>query len=123
MCATLSDISNGRFRLSLGAGWFKREFEAYGVPWHDHDDRIDRAREQLEIIKGLWVKHVFNYKGKYYGIDNGILEPKPAKEIPVWWAGESEKSRELVADMADGWLIGNSTEEQLKEGHATKKLE
>lgn len=114
MCVTLSDISNGRFRLSLGAGWFKREFEAYGVPWHGHDDRIDRAREQLEIMKGLWTKRVFSYKGKYYQIKNGILEPKPKEEIPVWWAGESEKSRELTADKADGWLMGNSTEEQIR---------
>lgn len=115
MCVTLSDISKGRFRLSLGAGWFKREFEAYGVPWHDHDDRIDRAREQVEIIERLWTKRVFSFKGKYYEIKDGVLEPKPEKEIPVWWAGESEKSRELTADLADGWLMGNSTEEQIKE--------
>ncbi len=101
--------------MSLGAGWFKREFEAYGIPWHDHDDRIDRAREQVEIIERLWTKRVFSYKGKYYEIKDGVLEPKPKEEIPVWWAGESEKSRELTADLTDGWLMGNSTEEQIKE--------
>lgn len=115
MCVTLSDISKGRFRLSLGAGWFRREFEAYGVPWHDHDDRIDRSREQVEIMERLWTKRVFSYKGKYYEIKDGVLESKPEEKIPVWWAGESEKSRELTADLADGWLMGNSTEEQIKE--------
>ncbi len=115
MCATLSDISDGRFRLSLGAGWFKREFEAYGVPWYEHDDRIDRSREQLEIMKGLWTEKRFTYKGKYYEITNGILEPKPKTKIAVWWAGESEKSRELAADVADGWLIRGSTMEKLRE--------
>lgn len=125
MCVTLSDISCGRFRLNLGAGWFRREFEAYGLPWHDHDHRIDRAREQMEIIKGLWTKHVFNYKGNYYEIKNGVLEPKPKEEIPVWWAGESEKSRELTADMADGWLMGNSSVELIREKVADmeKRLE
>lgn len=43
MAATLDDVSGGRFRLGLGAGWYKREFQAYGLPWHDHDRRIDRA--------------------------------------------------------------------------------
>jgi FMNH2-dependent dimethyl sulfone monooxygenase len=115
MSVTLFDISNGRFRLNLGAGWFKREFEAYGIPWHEHNDRIDRAREQLEIIRGLWTEDIFSYKGRYYEIKNGVLEPKPKKKIPIWWTGESEKSRELTADIADGWLIGNSTIEQIKE--------
>jgi FMNH2-dependent dimethyl sulfone monooxygenase len=115
MCATLSDISNSRFQLSLGAGWFKREFEAYGVPWHEHDDRIDRSREQLEIMKGLWTEETFTYKGKYYEITNGILEPKPKKKIPIWWAGESEKSRKLTADVADGWLMRGSTMEKLRD--------
>jgi len=125
MCVALSDISHGRFRLNLGAGWLRREFEAYGLSWHEHDDRIDRAREQLEIIKGLWTKRVFSYKGKHYEIKNGVLEPKPKEEIPVWWAGESEKSRELTADMADGWLMGNSSVEQIREKIADmeKRLE
>jgi hypothetical protein len=26
--ATLSDVSDGRFWLSIGAGWFRREYEA-----------------------------------------------------------------------------------------------
>ena len=49
MCATMQDVVGGRFRLSIGAGWYKREFQAYEVPFHSHDDRIDRTREQIEI--------------------------------------------------------------------------
>ena len=33
MAATLDVISEGRLDLGLGAGWFKREFEAYGIPF------------------------------------------------------------------------------------------
>ena len=108
MCATLDDVSNGRFRFALGAGWFKREFQSYGVPWdEDHDTRIDRAREQIEIIKALWTQPTTNYKGRFYEIVNGVLEPKPLQKPhpPIWWGGQSEKSRQLVADLADGWLM------------------
>jgi alkanesulfonate monooxygenase SsuD/methylene tetrahydromethanopterin reductase-like flavin-dependent oxidoreductase (luciferase family) len=115
MCATLDDISDGRFRFALGAGWFKREFQAYGVPWdEDHDARIDRAREQIEIIRSLWTQSTTNYRGRFYEITDGVLEPKPIQKPhpPIWWGGVSEKSRELAADLADGWLMDSCTLEQ-----------
>lgn len=115
MCVTMQDVSNGRFRLSLGAGWFQREFEAYGVPWEDHDERIDRSREQIEIITQLWKKPVINYSGSYYTIKDGILEPKASPSIPIWWGGESDKSRELTADHFDGWLMSGSSADDLVE--------
>ena len=111
MSATLDDVSGGRFRFSIGAGWFEREFRSYGAPWHDHDTRIDCSREQIEIIKSLWTEPVTNYKGRFYEIIDGVLEPKPVQKPhpPIWWGGVSPKSRELVADLADGWLMGATT--------------
>ena len=41
--ATLDDICQGRFIFSMGAGWFKREFEAYRFQWDDHDGLIARG--------------------------------------------------------------------------------
>ena len=128
MCATLDDVSNGRYRFNLGAGWFKREFQSYGVPWdEDHDTRIDRAREQIEIIKSLWTQPTTNYKGRFYEITNGILEPKPLQKPhpPIWWAGQSEKSRQLAADLADGWLMDSSTLQEAEEKvlDMTRRLE
>ena len=105
MCATIADISKGRFRFVLGAGWFEREFHAYGIPWHAHDDRVDRGREQIEIMKRFWSEARFSYSGRFYEILDGVMEPKPEKMPAVWWAGESERSRILTADLADGWLM------------------
>lgn len=105
MCASIAEISKGRFRFALGAGWFKREFDAYDIPWHEHDDRVDRGREQIEIIKKLWSEPRFSYRGRFYEIPDGVMEPKPEKMPEVWWAGESERSRTLTADLADGWLM------------------
>lgn len=111
MGATLDDVSNGRFRFSLGAGWFEREFRAYGVPWHDHDTRIARAREQIEIITRLWTQPTTTFHGRFFEIVDGVLDPKPVQQPhpPIWWGGESEPSRELVADLADGWLMRGSS--------------
>jgi len=115
MCVTMQDLSEGRFRLSLGACWFFREFEAYGISWEDHDSRIDRAREQIEIIKRFWTEPLVNYSGKYYSVKDGILEPKSSYDIPLWWGGESDKSRELTADHFDGWLMNESTKIEVTE--------
>jgi len=114
MGATLADVSKGRFVLSMGAGWFEREFEAYGVPWHDHDIRVARTREQIEIIKSLWTKETTNYEGSFFKIKDGILEPKPNPPPEIWYAGESEASRKLVADLADCWLMRGTSPERLQ---------
>jgi FMNH2-dependent dimethyl sulfone monooxygenase len=110
--ATLAEISKGRFWLSLGACWFKREFEAYGLPFYEHDERVDRAREAIQIIKRLWIEDRVTFKGKFYSIESGVLEPKPNPKPPIWYAGVSEASRNLVAEEVDGWLMrGFSVEE------------
>lgn len=116
--ATLSDISRGRFWLSIGAGWFKREYEAYGLPFYDHDERVTRAKEAVQIIKRLWDEDSVTFNGKYYSISKGILEPKPNLRLPVWYAGTSEASRNLIAEEADGWLMGGCTLEEAQKNIA-----
>jgi FMNH2-dependent dimethyl sulfone monooxygenase len=113
--ATLSEISKGRFWLSLGACWFRREFLAYGLPFYPHDDRVDRAREAMQIIKKLWSENNVTYRGKYYSVENCILEPKPDPKPPIWYAGMSEASRNLVAEEADGWLMRGCSLDEAKE--------
>jgi FMNH2-dependent dimethyl sulfone monooxygenase len=112
--ATLQEISNSRFWLSIGAGWFKREYEAYGLPYYRHDERVERAGEAIKIIKRLWSEDYVTFKGKYYSINNGLLVPKPDLIPTVWYAGMSESSRNLVAKEMDGWLMGGCSLEEAK---------
>jgi FMNH2-dependent dimethyl sulfone monooxygenase len=110
----LNGISNGRFWLSIGAGWFKREYEAYGLPFYEHDERIARTKEAIQIIKKLWKEDGVTFKGKYYQIENGVLEPKPNPIPPIWYGGVTEASRNLVAEEVDGWLMHESTIEEVQ---------
>jgi len=116
--ATLSDISRGRFWFSIGAGWFKREYKAYGLPFYKHDDRVDRAKEAIQIIKRLWQEDSVTFNGKYYSISNGILEPKPDPRPLIWYAGMSEASRNLAAEEADGWLMDGCSFEKAQKNIA-----
>lgn len=115
---TLNEISGGRFWLSIGAGWFKREYEAFGLPFYKHDERVDRAKEAIQIIKKLWGEDNVTLHGKYYSITNGIIEPKPDPRPPIWYAGMSEASRNLVAEEADGWLMRGCSFEEAQENIA-----
>jgi len=117
MAATLDEISEGRFIFSIGAGWYRREYEAYGLPWFRHDERIEQAEEQIKLIKLFWTQDKVNFQGKYYTVKDGIMLPKPyQKPRPqIWYGGESERSRQLVANEADVWLMnGGSPEDTLK---------
>jgi FMNH2-dependent dimethyl sulfone monooxygenase len=110
--ATLQEISGGRFWLGLGAGFFEPEFRSYGLPWAEHGARIARVREALEVIRRLFSEETVDFLGDYYALENGTLEPKPRPRPLIWYGGDSEPSREVAADLADGWLtIGRSPED------------
>jgi FMNH2-dependent dimethyl sulfone monooxygenase len=113
--ACIHHLSGRRYLFCIGAGWHKREYQAYGLRFYGHDRRIERTREAIQIMTRLWRENGVSFKGKYYSIADGALEPKIGEGYPLWYAGMSEASRELVADLADGWLMGESSEEQLAE--------
>ena len=52
--AEVDQMSGGRVELGLGAGWYEREHEAYGIPFPPLGERFDRLEEQLEVITGFW---------------------------------------------------------------------
>ena len=114
MASTLDLLSGGRLILTLGAGWYRREFEAYGIPWEGHRERIHREREAVRIIRSLWTEERVTVKGRFYSLTEATLDPKPSQKPspPIWIAGDSRPSMELAAELGDGWLMhGHSPEE------------
>jgi FMNH2-dependent dimethyl sulfone monooxygenase len=107
MAATLDLFSGGRMDLSVGAGWFEREFKAFNFPWEDHKGRLEREREAVQIIRSLWIEPRVTFKGKYYQLENAEITPKPLQKPapPIWIGGDSKRSMELAADLGDGWLV------------------
>ena len=54
MAATLDVISEGRLDLGMGAGWFEREFDAYGIPFPPVRDRVSALEESLQVMRAVW---------------------------------------------------------------------
>jgi F420-dependent oxidoreductase-like protein len=78
--AQVDAMSGGRVEFGLGAGWYEREHQAYGLRFPDVAERFDRLAEQLEIITGLWATEGgFSFHGKHYEVIDSPGLPKPAQ--------------------------------------------
>lgn len=82
--AQVDQMSGGRVELGLGAGWYLREHEAYGIPFPER--RFDILVEQLEVLTGLWstpVDATFDHAGKHYTLTDSPALPKPVQTVAV----------------------------------------
>lgn len=107
MAATLDVISEGRLDLGLGAGWFQREFEAYGIPFPRVGDRVSALGESLEVIKSVWTEDNPTYNGRFYSLDGAVCDPKPLQtpHPPLWVGGEGDRVQRIAARSAQGLNI------------------
>jgi FMNH2-dependent dimethyl sulfone monooxygenase len=98
---------NGRLSLNVVSSWWADEAKKYGVQFEQHDDRYARTREWLEIVERLWQEDHFSFAGKYYRVDDAVLQPKPAtRPRPTIYAGgESEAAKELISRWCDAYVM------------------
>ena len=84
MAATLDVISKGRFILGIGAGWFRREAESYGIPWAPYPERLASLEEAIKVIKKLWLEEEANFEGNITGLKTRscILSPSKSPTLP-----------------------------------------
>jgi FMNH2-dependent dimethyl sulfone monooxygenase len=115
--ANIDHISNGRLTLNVVSSWWADEARKYGVAFEQHDDRYARTSEWLDVLDGVWKRDHFSYSGKYYRVEDNVLEPKPvAKPRPTLYAGgESPAAKELIAEKCDAYLMHGDPPERVRE--------
>jgi alkanesulfonate monooxygenase SsuD/methylene tetrahydromethanopterin reductase-like flavin-dependent oxidoreductase (luciferase family) len=112
--ATLDHITRGRVICTLGAGWFKEEYQAYNIPLlDDHDERIAQEREVILLLKELWTHPApekVSFEGKYVRCLDLQFNPAPYQQPhpPIWVGGDSPATLQLVKEQADGWVMLSS---------------
>jgi probable F420-dependent oxidoreductase len=116
MAATLDVISEGRLDLGLGAGWFQREFDAYGIPFPPVGDRVSALGEALELIKAIWTQPNPVYSGRFYSLDGAVCDPPPVQKPhpPLWVGGEGDRVHRIAARSAQGINIRYWSPEKVK---------
>jgi probable F420-dependent oxidoreductase len=101
--ATADYLSGGRVILGAGTGWWREEFEALGVPFHD---RAARTVEYLTLMKRIWTSPRVSFEGRFARIaEAGGVRPHPVRRphIPIWIGGHSEAALRRVVAVGDGW--------------------
>jgi F420-dependent oxidoreductase-like protein len=80
--AQVDAMSGGRIELGIGAGWYEAEHLAYGLPFPELGERMDRLEEYLEQITGLWATPegaTFDHAGRFHTFTDSPALPKPAQ--------------------------------------------
>jgi alkanesulfonate monooxygenase SsuD/methylene tetrahydromethanopterin reductase-like flavin-dependent oxidoreductase (luciferase family) len=108
--ATLDQITEGRVICSIGSGSNPAEHVAYNIPVeHDHDARVQHAREVVQLLKELWTHPApatTTFTGQQVQVTDLAFGPEPYQKPhpPIWLGGESDSTLQMVKDLADGWV-------------------
>ena len=107
----------GRLSLNVVSSWWADEARKYGVHFEQHDDRYARTAEWLEVVDRMWKEDQFSYSGKYYRVEDAVMQPKPlTRPRPVIYAGgESEAAKELIAARCDAYVMHGDPPERVRE--------
>jgi F420-dependent oxidoreductase-like protein len=105
IAASIDLISRGRLTLGIGAGFFEEEYRQYGWEFPAQAaTRIQQMEEAVELILKMWSEPRTTFHGRYFRVENAILEPKPVQKPhpPVMIAGGGERmTLRVVARLAD----------------------
>ena len=103
MAVTVDSISHGRFGVNIISGWQRREYTQMGIwPGTDHYlRRYDYCAEYVEIMQELWRTGRSDFKGNFFQMDDCRCLPKPAAQIPIICAAQSDAGTRYAARYAD----------------------
>lgn len=115
--ANIDHISNGRVSLNVVSSWWAEEARKFGVHFEQHDDRYARTSEWLDIVDAAWKQNHFSYSGKYYSVQDTVVQPKPAaKPRPTIYAGgESEAAKNLIASKCDAYVMHGDPPDRIRD--------
>lgn len=96
---TAQQIGGGRFRLGLGAGWWKEESELLGVPFEERNKRYNESLPLLpKLFAGEWVSN----DGPFYPFAELRVTEEPV-HVPLILGGTGPKALDRAARVGEGW--------------------
>lgn len=105
IAAGVDIISRGRLTFGIGAGWHIPEYKQYGWEFPEKPAvRIAQMEEAIQVALKMWSEPRATFHGKYFHINEAILEPKPVQKPhpPIMIGGSGEQlTLRAVARWAD----------------------
>jgi F420-dependent oxidoreductase-like protein len=112
IAAGVDMISRGRLTFGIGAGWFETEYRQYGWEFPPKPAvRIRQMEEAVQLILAMWTQKRTTFHGKYFRVEDAILEPKPVQRPhpPVMIGGGGEQlTLRAVARWANACNVGGT---------------
>ncbi len=106
-------LTGGKFRLGVGIGWNRVEYEALGQDFSTRGKRLD---EQITLLRRLWTEQSVTFSGAFDQITGAGLAPMPVQRpIPVWIGAQSPPAYRRAGRLADGWFPQMAPGPQLDE--------
>jgi alkanesulfonate monooxygenase SsuD/methylene tetrahydromethanopterin reductase-like flavin-dependent oxidoreductase (luciferase family) len=108
--------------VALGAGWNRREFDAFGFPY---DRRVSRFEEALAIIAPLLREGRTTFHGEFFDVDDCVLDPRPVREggPPIMLGSNSPRMLSVGLPVVDSWNVWWSIYDNSVERFAEIKAE
>jgi alkanesulfonate monooxygenase SsuD/methylene tetrahydromethanopterin reductase-like flavin-dependent oxidoreductase (luciferase family) len=114
LATTLDHLSDGRAVLGIGAAWFDREHEAFGIEFGaSPGTRLDWLDESVMLMRRLLDGERFDHNGPRYTFRDAICEPRPIQaHLPILIGGSGRrKTLRTVAERADAWNTSGPLDE------------
>jgi probable F420-dependent oxidoreductase len=100
MAATVQEISRGRLVLGLGAGWNRREFDAFDIPY---DRRVSRFEEAFTVIRGLLAGERVTLEGRFHQAGDAVLLPRPERDVPLMIGSNGPRMLSIALPHVRAW--------------------
>ena len=119
LATTVDAISQGRLILGLGAGWNRREYDAFGFPY---DRRVSRFEEAFTIVRTLLRDGEIDFHGDFYDADRCALAPRSSESGPPIMVGSiGDRMLDITLPHVDAWNMWWSQYGNSVEGFALEK--
>jgi alkanesulfonate monooxygenase SsuD/methylene tetrahydromethanopterin reductase-like flavin-dependent oxidoreductase (luciferase family) len=119
LATTVDAISQGRLILGLGAGWNRREYDAFGFPY---DRRVGRFEEAFTIVRTLLREGEIDFHGDFYDLDRCVLSPRSSTSGPPIMVGSiGDRMLDITLPHVDAWNMWWSQYGNSVEGFAREK--
>ncbi|MBD1397304.1 TIGR03885 family FMN-dependent LLM class oxidoreductase [Pontibacter sp. JH31] len=110
--ATLAEMFPERFWVAMGSGQYINE-QITGEHWPVKQDRNDRLKECVDIIRALWNGETVTHHG-LVTVEQAKLYTRPKVAPMIIGAAITEKTAEWVGGWADGLITTSRPPKELK---------
>jgi alkanesulfonate monooxygenase SsuD/methylene tetrahydromethanopterin reductase-like flavin-dependent oxidoreductase (luciferase family) len=102
--ASLDAVSGGRVFCGLGAGWFEREHQTYGLPFPKAMQRLDALESTIGVLRAFWGPGT----KPFAGLPESTCYPRPGA-IPIIVGGGGERrTLDIAARLGDGCNVSSA---------------